>query len=171
MGLEIIQSTLSEASINDLPPIAFSLDSTGSSLIAKKFPAPRCYIELTSPPERAVVFAVRSYRSEVHNYEVLENQIGRIFYSAKFVPIHFKENLTTYISNIERIAQVFTTGRAASRKKWCAVLVPSPDGEPYGLVLVFGVYIGLRGDMERTDVLQHPAYERLLESFSLNNSV
>ncbi|UCE10205.1 MAG: hypothetical protein JSW61_14735 [Candidatus Thorarchaeota archaeon] len=169
MDSDSIRSTLTEALVNGLPPVGFSLNRSGTGLILSRFPSPNCYLSLERLPRGPLSFMVRSYRSMNHDYESLETHIERCFKNGRHAPVELGNRSTIELSGIERLAISFVTGGNVSRKKWSAALVPSPDGGPYGLLVMFGVYVGARTNPRNFDVKQHPIHKNLIQSFRLEN--
>jgi hypothetical protein len=104
-----------------------------------------------------------------HDYESLKTQIERCFNNGHHVPVELGNTSTIELSGIDRLAMSFVTGGSSFRKKWSAALVPSPDGGPYGLLVMFGVYVGTRTNPRNFDVKQHPIHKNLIQSFRLEN--
>ncbi len=163
-----IQSTLSETWDKDIPPIAFKIDRSGTAMELTKFPQRGCYLKLAREPSKSLTFEVWSYRSETHDHRVLKKIIERRFYDSKYIPLRLRKRSTASLAGVTRISREFTTSRSVTKKRWCAALVPSPDGGPYGLLLLFSVYVGDRR-FKLGSVLDHPIHKKLAASFKLGS--
>ena len=150
-----------------MPPIGFSVDRLESLFKITKFPAPSYYLTMSGEPTSDEKFVVRGYKAEKHDYETLDKLIHRAFYDSRHIPLRLRQKLTVNLSGEERIAREFTTSRAATKKRWCAALVPAPGGEPYGLLVIFGVAVGTKG-RKRGTVLDNPIHSALARSFTLS---
>ncbi|MHA2425108.1 MAG: hypothetical protein ACXAEF_09990 [Candidatus Thorarchaeota archaeon] len=168
MDWGLIHSTLSETWNNDMPPIAFEVDRSGTAMALTKFPLPGCYMKLSREPSDALTFEVWSYRSQTHDHVTLQKIIGRLFYDSKNIPIRLNKKGHVTLDGIQRISREFTTSRSYFKKRWSAVIVPSPDGGPYGLVVLFSIYVGAR-KLGLDKVVEHPIHTRLVESFGLSS--
>ncbi|MGY5875701.1 MAG: hypothetical protein RTU30_08145 [Candidatus Thorarchaeota archaeon] len=71
MSFFVVQCTPSEAWKKKLPPIGFSVDYSGTALIAEKFPESDCYLKLSRPPGSSLEFVVKTYRDREHNHKTL----------------------------------------------------------------------------------------------------
>lgn len=162
----IIHLSRSEAWNKGLPPIAFSVDMTGTALSPKKFPEPDCYLRLAREPGKSLNFKVSSYKGEQHDDRSLRKMIRRAFYDYRYIPVRVKNRTTIVLDGIERVAREFTTGRSANKMRWLAALVPSPDGGPYGLLVAFGYHVGARKN-KLGSVLDHPIHASLARGFEL----
>ena len=166
MNVTRVLSTPSEAWDQKLPPIGFSLDYSGTAMTVRKFPESDCYLRLLRPPRGSLEFVVRSYRNEMHNHNTLRNLIHdfalEIGPSAKM-----GKTTTIRVGEIDRRAREFVTGTGLSRKKWLAVIIPSPDGGPYGLLVMFGLYIGSNGSGKQVRISENPVFKKLIDSFQL----
>jgi hypothetical protein len=162
----VIRLSRSEAWDKGLPPIAFSVDMTGTALSPKKFPEPECYLRLAREPGKSLNFKVSSYKSEKHDERILKKIIRRAFYNSRYIPVRMKGKTTIRLDGIERVAREFTTSRSANKMRWLAALVPSPDGGPYGLLVAFGYHIGARKN-KLDSVLDHPVHASLAQGFEL----
>jgi hypothetical protein len=167
MNLNMVQSTPSEAWNQKLPPIGFSLDYSGTAMTAAKFPEMDCYLRLSRPPRGSLEFVVKSYSNQTHNHNTLRELVSS-FRIGSVVDIG--KTSTIRIGGIDRRAREFVIGNGLSRKKWKAALIPSPDGGPYGLLVLFGVYIGSTGSGKRVKISEHPIFKKLMESFQVTNS-
>ncbi|MFW9849680.1 MAG: hypothetical protein ACFFF4_11085 [Candidatus Thorarchaeota archaeon] len=167
MDAGLIQSTLSETLDKDIPPIAFKVDRSGTAMEMTKFPQRGCYLRLSREPGQSLSFEVWGYQSYTHDHSTLKKIIQRRFYSSKHIPLRLRKKGTVEIAGINRISREFTTSRSATKKRRCAVLIPSPDGGPYGLVLLFSIYVGARR-LGLKSVLEHPVHKQLAESFRLS---
>ena len=163
---QIIHLSRSEAWDKGLPPIAFSVDMTGTALDPKKFPEPDCYLRLAREPGKSLNFKVTSYKSEGHDDHALKRMIRRAFYDYRFIPVRVGKKTKISLDGIERIAREFTTSRSANKMRWLAALVPSPDEGPYGLLIAFGYHVGAR-KKELGSVLDHPIHASLARGFEL----
>ncbi len=164
-----IYSTISEAWNNNMPPIGFSVERLESLFNITKFPAPGYYLTMSGSPSSDEKFVVRGYKAEKHDYETLDKLIHRAFYDSKHIPLRLRQKLTVGLSGKERIAREFTTSRSATKRRWCAALVPAPDGSPYGLLVIFGVRVGIHG-RKRGTVLDNPVHTAIAKSFTLSPS-
>jgi hypothetical protein len=162
--------TQSEAWSNNLPPIGFSVDHSGSGMSVEKFPEDDTYLTLFRPPEGSVEVTVKSYRSKHHDKETLHYEIKSIF--SRNGNGHLIAQKTKHVdfAGITRHAREFTTGKGLSRKRWCALLVPSPDGGPYGLLVLFGIYIGARKSSSITEITKQQPFKTIVESFDIKGS-
>ncbi len=167
MDAGLIQSTLSETMDKDIPPIAFKVDRSGTAMEMTKFPQRGCYLRLSREPGQSLSFEVWGYHSYTHDQVTLKKIIQRRFYASKHIPLRLRKKGTVAIAGVNRISREFTTSRSATKKRRCAVLIPSPDGGPYGLVLLFSIYVGARR-LRLKSVLEHPVHKQLAESFSLS---
>ncbi|MHA2003201.1 MAG: hypothetical protein ACW975_02570 [Candidatus Thorarchaeota archaeon] len=169
MNLNMVQSTPSEAWNQKLPPIGFSVDYSGTSMIAVKFPETDYYLRLSRPPRGSLEFIVKSYRNRNHNHNILRELVHG--FSLKIGPIvDMGKTSMIRIGEIDRRAREFVTGSGLSRKKWKAALIPSPDGGPYGLLVMFGLYIGSSRDGKRVKITEHPVFKMLMGSLQITNS-
>jgi hypothetical protein len=166
----VVNVTRSEAWSNDLPPIGFSVDYTGTGLSLEKFPEDETYLTLFRQPEGSLEMMVKSYRSERHDKKTLHDEIKSIFTRNGNGRLRAQRTKTIDFAGINRHARIFTTGKGLSRKRWSALLVPSPDGGPYGLLILFGIYIGSRRSSSITEITNHPAFKKIVESFELKGS-
>ncbi|MDF1538751.1 MAG: hypothetical protein P1Q69_07600 [Candidatus Thorarchaeota archaeon] len=169
MESDLIHSTLSETWNNDIPPIAFEVDTSGTTMELTKFPQPGCYLKLSRGPSKDQTFEVWGYRSEKSDYGLLKKIIQRLFYDSKYIPLRLRNKGHVNLAGVKRISREFTTSRGANKKRWSAVLVPSPDGEPYGLVVLFSIYVGVR-KLGLSSVVKHPVHARLAKSFGLSHT-
>ena len=167
MSLNIVAVSGSEAWENNMHPIPFHLDKTGAAMIVERFPEEGIYLKLRRPPRASLMFLASAYQSDTHNRHTLLSAIESTFNETKQKPIRFGKNRTIELGLLSRIAVEFTTGKGISRKKWIGALVPSPDGGPYGLLVVFGIYIGSSKKATKSDVLKNPVLQQLLQSFKL----
>ena len=166
MDTGLIHSNLSETMDKDIPPIAFTVDRSGTAMEMTKFPQKGCYLRLSREPGNSLSFEVWGYHSQTHDQETLKKIIQRRFYASKHIPLRIRKKRSIEIAGLTRIAREFTTSRSATKKRRCAVTIPSPDGGPYGLVLFFSMYVGARRLGEKS-VLEHPVHKQLIESFRL----
>jgi hypothetical protein len=166
----IINMTRSEAWSNDLPPIGFSLDYSGTGLSLEKFPEDDVYLTLHRPPEGSLKVIVKSYRSEHHGKKTLLDEIRSVFSRNGNGQLIAQKTKQIDFAGIRRHAREFTTGKGLSRKRWTALLLPSPDGGPYGLMVLFGVYIGSSNSSSVAAITKHPQFKTIVESFSLKGS-
>ncbi|MHA1906895.1 MAG: hypothetical protein ACW98Y_06350 [Candidatus Thorarchaeota archaeon] len=162
-----IYSTLSETWNNDVPPIAFEVDKSGTTMTLEKFPRPGCYLKLSSESSESLTFEVWGYRSKTHDHAILKKIIRRLHYDSKYIPVRLRTKGYVTLAGVERISREFTTSRSHSKKRWSAVLVPSPDGGPYGLAVLSSMYVGARKPVLKS-VLEHPIHAQLLKSFELS---
>ncbi|MFX0107324.1 MAG: hypothetical protein ACFE7R_03505 [Candidatus Hodarchaeota archaeon] len=170
MNLNVVQSTPSEAWSHELPPIGFSVDYSGTAMTAAKFPESDYYLILSRPPSGSLKFIVKSYRNKTHNHNALRELVLGL--GLEIGPIVEMEKTSAIrIGEIDRRAREFLAGSGLSRKKWIAVLIPSPDGGPYGLLVMFGLYIGSIGSGKRIKISEHPIFKTLINSFHLTNSL
>lgn len=166
MGYNRIRSTSLEAHRNKMPPIGFSIDGLDTSLIISKFPKPGQYLSISGKSDNWMRFSVGAYHSKIHDYAVLDNLIHRAFYDSRYIPLRLRQKVNVRLAGANRIAREFTTSRAATKKRWCAVLVPAPDGEPYGLLVIFGIFVGTKR-MKDAHVVDHPVLTTLVHNFVL----
>jgi len=163
----LIHSTLSETWNKDMSPIAFEVDRSDTALTLTKFPLPGCYLKLSGESSESLTFEVWEYRSNVHDDSALQKIIRRLLYDSKYIPIRLQNKGTVTLAGVQRISIEFSTSRSHSKRRWSAVLVPSPDGEPYGLVVLFSVHVGTR-KLKLDSVVNHPVHTLLKESFELS---
>jgi hypothetical protein len=168
MESSFIYSTLSETWNKDMPPIAFEVDRSGTAMVLTKFPLPDCYLKLSRGPSESLTFEVWGYRSETHDHATLERIIGRLLYDSKFIPIRLGAKGYVTLAGVQRLSREFTTSIYSSKKRWTSVMVPSPDGGPYGLVVLFSIYVGTR-KLNLSSVVEHPIHTMLKESFELSS--
>ena len=166
MEKKMIYSTITEAWNNNLPPIEFAVQQLGSLLKTVKFPQRDYYLTMSSDPDSDVQFVVKSYKAKESNYDVLDKLIRLAFSANKHIPLRMGQKTTATLAGDKRIAIEFTTSRGATKRRWCGALVPSPDGSPYGLFVIFGEHIGTKGS-KTEHILDHPVHSALAESFSL----
>jgi hypothetical protein len=166
----VVDVTQSESWSNNLPPIGFSVDHSGTGLSAEKFPEDDTYLTLFRPPEGSVEFTVKSYKSKHHGKETLCDEIKSAF--SKYSNGHLIAQKTKQVdfAGISRHAREFTSGKGLSRKRWCALLVPSPDGGPYGLLVLLGIYIGTRKSSSIPDITKQQPFKIIIESFDIKGS-
>jgi hypothetical protein len=169
MNLNMVQLKLSEAWERKLPPIGFSLDYSGTALIAEKFPESQYYLRLLRPPEGSLEFAVLAYRSESHNHSTLKELIRNLT-GELGLKLKIGKTSAIRIAEIDRRAREFVAGDGLSRKKWIATIIPSPDGGPYGLLVLFGIYIGINGNGKQIHPANHPIFRKLVSNFELRGS-
>ncbi|MFX1369899.1 MAG: hypothetical protein ACFFAY_14995, partial [Promethearchaeota archaeon] len=152
-----------------LPPIGFSIDYSGTAMTAERFPASDCYLKLSRPPGGSLEFVVKSYRSETHNHSALKYLI-QDFASDIGLPVKMGKTSTIRIGKIDRRSREFVAGRGLSRKKWVAAIIPSPDGGPYGLLAIFGLYIGSNGIGKDVSFSENQVFSQLMSGFELMGS-
>ncbi|TFF94914.1 hypothetical protein EU546_04290 [Candidatus Thorarchaeota archaeon] len=150
-------------------PIPFYLNKTGAAMITEKFPEKGVYLALRRPPRGSLVFLAKGYQNERHDRHTLENAIKSTFGRNSYKPVRLGKNRSVELDDVTRLAVEFTTGRGIARKKWVGAIVPSPDGGPYGLLLVFGVYIGASKKSQNLDVLKDSVHQQLSQSFRLGS--
>ncbi|MFQ5833459.1 MAG: hypothetical protein ACE5H4_12200 [Candidatus Thorarchaeota archaeon] len=168
MSFNVIRASPSEAWNRDLPPIGFSVDSSGTAMTVSKFPEPDYYLRMTRPPRGVLEFVVKAYRNAKHDHNTLKKLI-RDFCEESRTGCHISRTTTTEIGGVTRKSRVFLAGRNLSRKKWLAALIPSPDGGPYGLLVMFGVYVGPHRDRKQARIMESPVLKGLMESFQLTS--
>jgi hypothetical protein len=166
MNINMVHSTPSEAWNQKLPPIGFSLDYSGTAMTVTKFPEANCYLRLLRPPQGSLEFVVKSYRSETHNHNTLRDLIHE-FGLEIGSSVKMGNTTTIRVGEIDRRAREFVSGDRLSRKKWLAIIIPSPDGGPYGLLVMFGLYIGSNGSGKRVRISENPVFRTLMDSFQL----
>ncbi|MFX0055363.1 MAG: hypothetical protein ACFFAX_10680 [Promethearchaeota archaeon] len=168
MNINMVHSTPSEAWNQKLPPIGFSVDYSETAMTVTKFPESNCYLRLLRPPRGSLEFVVRSYRSGTHNHNTLMNLIRE--FGIEIGPsVKMGKTLTIGIGEIDRRAREFVAGHGLSRKKWLAIIIPSPDGGPYGLLVMFGLYIGSNGSGKQVRISENPVFKKLIDSFQLTS--
>ncbi|MHA1905264.1 MAG: hypothetical protein ACXADL_07355 [Candidatus Thorarchaeota archaeon] len=168
MSFNVIQSTLSEAWKNELPLIGFSVDCSGTAMTAEKFPETDCYLRLSRPPRGSLEFLVKTYKNRTHNHNTLREFIQG-FGLENRTTVNMGKPGTIRIGDIDRRACEFLKGKGLSRKKWKAAIIPSPDGGPYGLIVMFGLYVGSSESVKRVRFSEHPVFKALMDSFELTN--
>jgi hypothetical protein len=162
----MVHSTPSEAWNQKMPPIGFSLDYSETAMVVSKFPESNCYLKLLRPPHGSLEFVVKSYRSKTHNHNKLRNLIHE-FGLENGSSVRTGKTTTIRVGEIDRRAREFVTGNELSRKKWLAIIIPSPDGGPYGLLVFFGLYIGSNGSGKRVRISKNPVFRKLMDGFQL----
>ncbi len=168
MSYNVICASPSEAWNRDLPPIGFSVDSSGTAMSISKFPEPDYYLRMAKPPRGVLEFVVKAYRSGEHDHNTLKKLI-RDFCEESRSGCHMSKTTTAEIAGIARKSREFLAGRNLSRKKWVAALIPSPDGGPYGLLVMFGAYVGPHRNAEQVRIMERPVLKGLMESFQLTS--
>lgn len=165
-----VSLTRSEAWKNNLPPIGFSLDYTGTGLTLDKFPDDNTYLTLCRPPEGSLEVIVKSYKSKQHSKKTLHDEIKSVFSRNGNGHLIAQKIKHVDFAGIKRHAREFTSGKGLSRKRWCALLVPSPDGGPYGLLVLFGLYIGSQKSSSIPDITTQPPFKIIVDSFDIKGS-
>jgi hypothetical protein len=169
MNLSLVHSTPSEAWNQKLPPIGFSVDYSETAMVAAKFPETECYLRLFRPPRGSLEFVVKSYRSDTHNHNALRELV--LGFGFEIGPsVKMGKTSTIRIGGIDRRAREFLTGTGLSRKRWIAIIIPSPDGGPYGLLLMFGLYVGSRKKGKRIRISRNSVFKKLIAGFQLTGS-
>lgn len=168
MSFNVICASPSEAWNRDLPPIGFSVDSSGTAMIISKFPEPNYYLRMERPPRGVLEFVVKAYRNTRHDHNTLKRLI-RDFCEESRTSCHMSRTTTAEIDGVARRSREFLAGRSLSRKKWLAALVPSTDGGPYGLLVMFGVYVGPHTNTKHVRIMERPVLKGLMESFRLTS--
>jgi hypothetical protein len=166
LSLNRVMVTPSEAFKRKLPPIGFKLDKSGTAMLSKKFPCEACYLSL-SRPQGNMEFLVQAYREQYHDDKTLKRLIESRFSENGFHPMRLGRRVQLEIAGITRIAREFVTGRNLKRRKWIAALVPAPNGGPFGLLIVMGLYIGSRKKLLTSEFQKHPIVNQLMTSFRL----
>ena len=169
MSHGVVCSTPSEAWNRKLPPIGFSVDWSGTAMTISKFPESEYYLRMAIDPRGILEFVIKAYRNRIHDHNTLEALI-RDFCQDSATSFDMGKVTSTELGGVVRISREFLTGRGLSRKKWLAAQVPSPDGGPYGLLVVFGVYVGPHNNARRVRIMEHPVLKGLMMSFQLANS-
>jgi hypothetical protein len=169
MTFSVVQSTPSEAWDQKLPPIGFSVDYSETAMTLAKFPESDYYLRLLRPPRGSLEFIVKSYRNTTHNHKTLR-KLALEFGVEIGSSVNMGKTNTIRIDRIDRRAREFVTGTGLSRKKWIAVMIPSPDGGPYGLLVMFGIYVGSHGKAQRVIISNNRIFKRLVNSFQLTGS-
>jgi hypothetical protein len=162
--------TRSEAWSKNLPPIGFSVDYSGTGLSVEKFPEDDIYLTLCRPPEESLEVIVKSYRMKKHGKKTLYYELKSHFLGEGKGKLVAQKTKYIDFAGIKRHAREFTSGKGLSRKRWCALLVPSPDGGPYGLLVLFGMYIGARKSSSITDITKQEPFKIIVESFDISGS-
>lgn len=166
MSLNKVECTLSEAWDKELPPIGFSIDYSGTAMTSEKFPDSDYYLKISRPPNGSLIFFVKAYRENKREHNILQRLV-QDFGNGSTVDMGRTD--TIRIGHIDRRAHEFLTGHGLSRKKWKAAIIPSPDGGPYGLLVIFGLYVGSSRGRKGHKIESHPVFKKLLESFILTN--
>lgn len=161
-----IYSTITEAWNHDLPPMEFSVQRLESMIKTVKFPQRDYYLTMSDESGGGESFIVKSYQEKDSSHEVLDKLIRRAFSANKHIPLRMEE-VSVKLAGKTRIAREFTTSRGATKRRWCAALVPAPDGSPFGLFVIFGESIGIR-DGTTHSVLENPVHSAIAASFSLS---
>ncbi|MHA2378143.1 MAG: hypothetical protein ACXADS_02625 [Candidatus Thorarchaeota archaeon] len=169
MSYNVICSTPSEAWNRNLPPIGFSVDSSGTAMTISKFPEPDYYLRMARPPRGVLEFVIKAYRNTKHDHNTLKELIHG-FCEESRSSCDMGRVTTTELDGVARRSREFLTGRNLSRKKWLATLIPSPDGGPYGLLVMFGVYVGPHRNARQVRIMERPVLKGLMESFQLTSS-
>jgi hypothetical protein len=167
LGYNRILSTSLEAYRNNMPPIGFSIEGLDASLVINKFPRPGQYLSISGRPDDWVKFSVRAYHNKIHDYAVLDDLVHQTFHDSKYIPLRMRQKVNIRLAGADRIAREFTTSRASTKKRWCAALVPAPGGEPYGLLVVFGIFVGTKR-MKDVHVIDNPILTTLAHNFMLS---
>lgn len=167
MSLSLVILTAAEAWKQKMHPIPFHLNKSGAAMVTEKFPEDGVYLALRRPPRGSLVFSAKGYQSEKHNQQTLTCAVKSTFDQNKYKPVRIGKKRFVELDGVSRLAIEFTTGRGIARKKWVGALVPSPDGGPYGLLVVFGIYIGSSKKPKNLDVLRDPVHKQLSQSFRL----
>ncbi|MGD9381554.1 MAG: hypothetical protein PVI03_03845 [Candidatus Thorarchaeota archaeon] len=166
MKLCMVHSTPSEAWNQKLPPIGFLVDYSGTAMTASKFPESEYYLRLFRPPRGSLEFAVKSYKNGTHNHNALRELVHG--FGREIGPsVKMGKTSKIRISGIDRRAREFLTGSGLSRKKWMAIIIPSPDGGPYGLLVMFGAYIGSNKKGKLIRISKNPVFKKLIAGFQL----
>jgi hypothetical protein len=166
----VVNVTQSEAWSKELPPIGFSVDHSGTGLSVEKFPEDDTYLTLFRPPEGSVEVTVKSYKSKHHDKDTLHYEIKSVFSRSNHGHLEAQKSKHINFAGRRRYAKEFTSGKGLSRKRWCALLVPSPDGGPYGLLVLFGIYIGARKSASIPDITEQPYFRIIVDSFDIKGS-
>lgn len=166
----VVDVTQSESWSNNLPPIGFSVDHSGTGLSVDRFPDDDTYLTLYRPPEGSVEFTVKSYKSKHHDKDTLHYELKSIFSLKDNGHLIAQKTKHVDFAGITRHAREFTSGKGRSRKRWCAVLVPSPDGGPYGLLVLLGIYIGARKSSSIPDIAKQQPFKIIIKNFDVKGS-
>jgi hypothetical protein len=134
-----------------------------------KFPESGYYLRMVKTPRGILEFVIKAYRNRQHDHNTLEDLI-RDFCQESATSFDMGRATSTELGGVVRISREFLTGRGLSRKKWLAAPIPSPDGGPYGLLVVFGVYVGPHKNARQVRIMEHPVLKGLMMSFQLANS-
>ncbi|MFW9944348.1 MAG: hypothetical protein ACFFB7_05065 [Candidatus Sifarchaeia archaeon] len=169
MSYGVICASPSEAWNRNLPPIGFSVNSSGTAMTVSKFPEPDCYLRLARPPRGVLEFVVKAYRSVKHDHNALKKLVHD-FCEGSRTTCNMGRTTTTEIDGVARRSREFLTGRNLSRKKWLAAIIPSPDGGPYGLLVLFGAYVGPHKNGKKIAIMERPVLKDLRESFQLTRN-
>ncbi len=169
MKEQLIRIGGSESWDKDLPPIAFAFDRSGTALTIERFPSSDCYVRAERPPQGSVEFAVYGYKSEHHNVKVLREAVEKQFDDTEYQPLRFGRKLTLEIDGVDRNALILKTGKNIQQRDWVASLVPSPDGGPYGLLLLFGIYNNSRAVPNNPHAIITGDLKTIADSFRLGS--
>ena len=137
-------------------------------MTAEKFPESDYYLRIARPPNGSLEFFVKAYRESKHDHNTLRDLV-QDFGFQNGTTVDMGKTDVIRIGDIDRRAREFLTGSGLSRKKWKAAIIPSPDGGPYGLLVIFGLYVGSRGNGKRVRIANHPIFKKLTQSFTLTN--
>lgn len=162
-----IYSTITEAWNHNLPPMEFSVQRLESMIRTVKFPQQDYYLTMSGDSSSDVKFIVKSYREKEVSYDILDRLIHQAFSANKHIPLRMGDEVSVKLAGKTRIGREFTTSRGATKRRWCASLVPSPDGSPFGLFVIFGEYIGIK-DVKTVRVLDNPVHSAIAASFTLS---
>ncbi|MFW9977120.1 MAG: hypothetical protein ACFFEJ_03380 [Candidatus Thorarchaeota archaeon] len=131
---------MSEAWSHDLPPIGFTINRTGTAMNVRRFPEPECYLKLSRPPQGALEFSVYSFKGSSLDYENLDHHLMKRFENGYARQVVLGKRIYIELAGVSRLARIFRIGSGLSQKVCFSCLIPSPDGGPYGLMLVYGRY-------------------------------
>ncbi len=166
----VLELSLSEAFKHNMPPIGFSVDWVESGMRVEKFPDSGTYLSLSRPPQGIFELTVHPYRSESHDVKALENLINDYYTDSKYHRVRLGNAAYLDLDNVRRHAIMFETGFGITRRIRCGALVPSPDGGPYGLLVVFGKYDNGKRIPKKPQEVLTTVNKRLADSFRLHSS-
>jgi hypothetical protein len=162
-----VESTRSDAWENNLPPIGFSVDKTGTGMIVERFPEDNCYLKLIRPPGAVFELAVYTFKGSSFDHADLDDHIRRLYSDER---LRFGKRINIDLDNVSRIGRIFLTGEGRSQRIRFACVVPSPNGGPFGLMLVYGKYSNKRRLPNSIREIIDDNQLSLLESFVVSGS-
>ena len=167
MSFNDITSTQTEAWENNLPPIGFSVDKTGTGMIVERFPEDNCYLKLSRPPSAVFELGFYAFKGSSFDHDDLDDHIQRLYSDEK---PRFGKRINLDLDDVSRIGRIFLTGNGRSQRMRFACVVPSPNGGPFGLLLVYSKYSNSRRMPKSVGEIIDDNQLSLLESFVISGS-